>query len=312
MLPAHLVSLATTLLLQHVHAATQLSDSTLQDLLNQGGSILAETYGPVWNFDAVATNPSCYPTWAFGGNPNQHNGDVYDSDHQSPGGDECQYPNVGCNCRTVGASSRKGPQFPIYYTYNKCSDSEVRVSYNLFYEKDGFNWLFVHTGHPYDWENVIVSITRDDGGNWNPTSLLLGGHGTWWTQSWNDLYTVDRSAIDAGENLNLQKANADHPMVYPSWAKHANFPDPSPWIARPLHQIWSYQSTCNAIRGTSVWAYTELGNYVRADRSTEAGQAIDGANWGGATGTPVWVHYTKGICAVEGNTRCGWGTGDEF
>jgi hypothetical protein len=46
----------------------------------------------------------------------------------------------------VGIGNR-GPAFPIYFTYKRCSDTEVRVVYNLFYEKDGAEVIGIETGH---------------------------------------------------------------------------------------------------------------------------------------------------------------------
>ncbi|KAH8626135.1 hypothetical protein IG631_20014 [Alternaria alternata] len=151
-----------------------------------------------------------------------------------------------------------------------------------------------------DWENVIVSITRDAGGNWTPTSLLLGGHGSWWENAWTDLYTVASSEI--GDNMLHQKTNNDHPKVYVSWSKHANFPDPDP--ERLLNLPFPYQSTCNAVRAQDWWGYVDLTNYIRADMSTEAGQWIQKTSWGAADSTPVRVHEDIGLCSIKGHATC--------
>ena len=46
---------------------------------------------------------------------------------------------VGCHCRNPGVSAgNPSPAFPVYFTVKQCSDTEIRVSHNLFYEKDGF------------------------------------------------------------------------------------------------------------------------------------------------------------------------------
>jgi hypothetical protein len=76
------------------------------------------------------------PTWTFGGSENQP--DIYDAAHKTKPAPRCPYPYVGCRCRNPAVSiGNRGPQFPVYYSYQKCNDNEVRVAYNLFYEKDG-------------------------------------------------------------------------------------------------------------------------------------------------------------------------------
>ena len=130
-------------------AFTRIDDATMTGLLNDGGTGLAMSYSPVWNFGQPSNpghSPPCYPTWTFGGSPDAP--DIYDSSHQTPGVNGCRYPDVGCGCRNPGVPiDNIGPPFPIYYTYAMCSNSEVRVIYNLFYEKDGADWI-VNTGHP--------------------------------------------------------------------------------------------------------------------------------------------------------------------
>ena len=83
------------------------------------------------------------PTWAYGG-PNGP--DVYNAGHRTPGGARCGFRTetyeqnrVGCNCRNPGVDiGHSTPSFPVYFTVNQCSNTEIRVSHNLFYEKDGF------------------------------------------------------------------------------------------------------------------------------------------------------------------------------
>lgn len=43
-------------------------------------------------------------------------------------------------CRTPSTKPTGNPSdpFPVYYMIRKCNDAEIRVQYNLFYEKDGF------------------------------------------------------------------------------------------------------------------------------------------------------------------------------
>lgn len=146
MWPKTLLLLLPTLAARLTAAATQLSDDEMTSLLNAGGVELADRYAPIWFFGQAQKQPPCYPTWAFGGSPSTP--DVYDSAHKTPPAPQCQYPDVGCKCRNPGVGiGNPGPAFPIYYTYKRCSDTEVRVVYNLFYQKDGAEVVGIETGH---------------------------------------------------------------------------------------------------------------------------------------------------------------------
>lgn len=86
------------------------------------------------------------PTWAYQGTPSTP--DTYETSHRTPAASRCNYPDVGCNCRNPGvAIGNPSPPFPIYYTYRQCNDGDIRVSLNLFYEKDGAYWFGQDTGH---------------------------------------------------------------------------------------------------------------------------------------------------------------------
>jgi hypothetical protein len=139
---ALLAALATTAL-----AVTSISDDEMTSLLNAGGIELANRYAPIYFFGQAMDQPPCYPTWAFGGSPTTP--DVYDLAHQTPPAPQCEYPDVGCNCRNPGVPiGNPGPAFPIYYSFERCNETEVRVVYNLFYEKDGAEVVdVVDTGH---------------------------------------------------------------------------------------------------------------------------------------------------------------------
>lgn len=118
--------LAGTGLASMAAAVTPISDSDMNNLLNAGGVDLALRAQPMWFFGQAMNQPPCIPTFAT------QNG------VQTPSAPLCAYPNVGCSCRTPGVGiSNPSPSFPTYYTYQKCSDTNIRVQYSLFYEKDG-------------------------------------------------------------------------------------------------------------------------------------------------------------------------------
>jgi hypothetical protein len=83
--------------------------------------------------------------------------------------------------------NNEGPRFPIYFTTKQCSETEVRVAYNLYYQKDGAEVLFVETGHDHDWERVIVIHSRDESGTWMPTRALYSAHSGYHDYEWNDI-----------------------------------------------------------------------------------------------------------------------------
>ena len=117
-------------------AVTPISDSDMNSLLNEGGVSLAMKAQPMWFFGQAMNQPPCIPDFAV------RNG------QQTPASSLCDYPNVGCGCKNPGVPiGNPSPSFPIYYSYQKCSDTSVRVAYNLFYTKDGANPNGIN-GHP--------------------------------------------------------------------------------------------------------------------------------------------------------------------
>lgn len=144
--PSSTAVMAAAVLLSTAMAVTPISDSDMSNYLAAGGAKLAYLYAPIWFFGQALNEPPCYPDWAFGGSPTSP--DIYDTAHQTPAAPQCQYPDVGCNCRNPGvALSNPGPPFPIYYSFEQCNSSEVRVAYNLFYQKDGAEFGLIQTGH---------------------------------------------------------------------------------------------------------------------------------------------------------------------
>ena len=129
--------LAGASLIAAAAAVTSYPDSTVTGWLNSGGVQLAVAAAPMWFFGQALNQPPCYPTNATDASFNQ-----------VPSGGLCGWPNAGCNCRTPGVGiGNPGPAFPVYFTFSKCSSTQIRVAYNLFYQKDGFTPDGVF-GHP--------------------------------------------------------------------------------------------------------------------------------------------------------------------
>ncbi|KAK3329278.1 hypothetical protein B0H66DRAFT_17938 [Apodospora peruviana] len=257
-------------------AVTPVSDNAMNGLLNAGGVDLAYAAAPMWFFGQSQNRPPCYPTNATtaGG-------------QQTPSAALCDHPNVGCNCRQPGVGiTNPGPPFPVYYTYQKCNSSEVRVAYNLFYEKDGVNPEGL-LGHRYDWERVIVIWGLQQADNtWVPSHLLLSQHSGYQSLNWGDIqntFNTADAALPRGGDNGLK--NRDHAKVYVAWSKHAHYNDRNTGWNDPVSQL-----TNNAFRSQDWWYFPARSDYLRADRSTAIGNTIASYNWGDATSYPALVH----------------------
>ncbi|KAM0244030.1 hypothetical protein ACHAP5_006694 [Fusarium lateritium] len=184
----------------------------MTDWLNAGGVQIAMAAQPMWFFGQSLNHPPCYPTRA-----------IQKNNKQTPSGGLCPWPNAGCNCRNPGVGiGNRGPKFPIYYTYNKCKENEIRVAYNIFFEKDGF-WI---SGHPYDWERVIVVWAKGKDNHWRQSQLFMSYHSGYTKKNWGDIQntfsTKDAKHPRGGEN---GRKNLAHPKVYVGYSKHAIFHD---------------------------------------------------------------------------------------
>ncbi|KAJ6155864.1 hypothetical protein N7470_006430 [Penicillium chermesinum] len=274
-----------------VAAVTQISDDDMNTLLSSNSVDLANRYAPIWFFGQAMDQPPCYPTWAFGGSPSTP--DKYDDAHKTPAAPQCGYPNVGCNCRNPGVDiGNPGPPFPIYYTFGKCNDTEVRVVYNLFYEKDGAIVAdLVNTGHDYDWERIIIIHSRDDNNMWAPSRALYSAHSGYNSYAWGDIQnTLTTDQVNAGDAKDPNGVrNQDHPKAYVGWSKHPHFDDRNTGYNDPASQ-----SLDNAFRSDDWWYYVDPQYYILADNTTAAGQAVGSADWGSADSNPPKVQ--AGVC----------------
>ncbi|KAB8264581.1 hypothetical protein BDV32DRAFT_117245 [Aspergillus pseudonomiae] len=294
MRPQNNFILAAVLAASHTAAITQITNDEMDLFLSQGGVELADRYAPMWFFGQALNQPPCYPTWAFGGSPTTN--DVYNINHKTPAAAQCEYPDVGCGCRKPGVPiNNAAPDFPIYYTFKRCNDNEVRVAYNLFYEKDGAKVIgVIDTGHDYDWERVIIIHSRGDNNMWGPSRALLSSHSGYHNLAWGDIQnTLTTEEIQAGKANNPNGVrNNDHPKVYISWSKHAHFDTRNTGWVDPISQ-----STDNAFRSNDWWHYVGKKNYISSDNSTDAGKALGSVDWGSATSNPPYVQET--ICTAE-------------
>ncbi|KOS18022.1 hypothetical protein ESCO_002445 [Escovopsis weberi] len=263
-------------------AVSIISDSDMTDLLNAGGVDLAMRAQPMWFFGQSQNQPPCIPTFA-----------LTSDNQQTPSAALCGYPNTGCNCRQPGVPiTNPSPSFPVYYTYDRCSDTEIRVQYSLFYEKDGTSPQGL-LGHPYDWERIIVVWGRDGNGNWAQNYVLLSQHSGYkkinWADIQNTINTSDGSLFRGGDDA---RQNLDHPKVYVAWSKHAHYDTRNTGWNDPLSQLDD-----NAFRSNDWWYFNKAEDYQRCDGSTTCGQLVGSMNWGDATSNPLLVHQT--LCSAS-------------
>ncbi|UNI23273.1 hypothetical protein JDV02_009104 [Purpureocillium takamizusanense] len=262
-------------------AVTPIPDDAMTQLLNQGGVSLAIKAQPMFFFGQAMNRPPCIPTWA-----------TTQAGGQTPSSPLCDYPNVGCECvnpdKGIGNPTQR---FPIYYSYARCSDTVVRVAYNLFYTKDGAKPKGIN-GHPYDWERVLVELRRADDTQWRPYQLHLSQHSGYGRVLWPDIQNTF-SDDDAGQPRGGDngRKNLDHPKVYVAWSKHANYQDRNTGWNDPLSQL-----TNNAFRSQDWWYFPTRDDYIRADRSTDVGRLIASFDWGDASSNPPSVH--DGLCTA--------------
>ncbi|GJN79681.1 hypothetical protein PLIIFM63780_003199 [Purpureocillium lilacinum] len=266
-------------------AVTPITDDAMTQLLNEGGVSLAMKAQPMFFFGQAMNRPPCIPTWATSGN------------QQTPSSPLCDYPDMGCNCVTpdkgIGNPSQR---FPIYYSYSRCSDTMVRVAYNLFYTKDGAKPKGIN-GHPYDWERVLVELRKSDDTQWRPYQLHLSQHSGYdrilWPNIQNTFSDSDAGQPRGGDN---GKKNLDHPKVYVAWSKHANYQDRNTGWNDPLSQL-----TNNAFRSQDWWYFPTRDDYIRADRSTDVGRLIASLDWAQyqSTSTPTMVREIKSSAELK-------------
>ena len=215
---------AFPLILGTVNAVTNFTDAQMQTYLDGNVATLAQRYAPIWFFSEMDSNLPCIPDWAFGGSPDTS--DVYDASHITPPAAQCDYPNVGCNCRNPGVPKSSAlPEFPIYYVSEQCNTTEVRIAYNVFYQKDGAEFIGIQTGHNYDWERVIVVHSKNSDTTWQPSEVILSYHSGDKKIEWPDIQnTLSDEDYNAGKSTDpngLQ--DLDHPKVYVGWSKHSHF-----------------------------------------------------------------------------------------
>ncbi|GAB0138644.1 hypothetical protein EsDP_00006870 [Epichloe bromicola] len=248
-------------------AVTPVSDADMTNLLKHDGIGLAMKAQPMFFFGQLEKYPSCIPTT------------VMSKGQLTPPSDLCEWPDVSCQCVKPGVPvGNPSPSFPVYFSYKKCSETSVRVAYNLFWTKDGAkdkDLPGVSLGHAYDWERAIVVWEKaKDDGQWRPKELLLSQHAGYGRLEWANIHNTFNEE-DGGKPRGGAdgRTKLDHPKAYTGVGD----------------QLFD-----NAFRSDDWWYYPQRKNYIRADKSTKVGKFIASFNWGEADSTPPKV--ADGLC----------------
>ncbi|KAK3984872.1 hypothetical protein QBC44DRAFT_385376 [Cladorrhinum sp. PSN332] len=245
---------------------------------------LASKGTPLFHFANYQSKyPTCWPAWPF--RP--------DGSKRLPAAQECWPLNTKCN---QPGKEGWGENMPVFWTAKQCPDKknghkqkEVRVSYSVFWQKDGFS--DAGPGHDYDWETVIVIWRLNgQGGEYVKDEILLSGRGKFRGKCWGDVpETVEKNDWTA-----CGLKNRDHAKVYVGWCEHSMFFDMGGSAAK---------GSCDAhgdLRGDDYWfAATTKDNLIGANPGTDHYKQFCGNDWGKAAMKPSVVY--DNLCEYEAN-----------
>ncbi len=214
---------------------------------------------PQWNFARTNNHDAC---WAA---------DPLANGRQHAAGSVKAWPVAG-----QGGCPAKGSNFPTFYSVKRCTDTEVRVIFNIYFPKDGF----VPGGHPHDFEHVIM-VWNKSNGNWSRSRLVLGRHGKHVNQAWSSAESWNSARNSAG-------VGREHPRIFVGWGKHAMFNHQG-----GLTDILS-QSTNNEFRSAK---YPFWANWlVETTDNNATAKLFDKYNWGSATSNPA--RMSRELCRI--------------
>ncbi|GAA3194020.1 NPP1 family protein [Actinocorallia longicatena] len=210
---------------------------------------------PQWNFPRANGNDPCWPEAAFdsAGAP-------------ADGGAVQNWPNSDGGCAPHGSA------FPTYYTAQRCSSDEYRVTFTIYQATSGFR----PSGHRHDFEHVDV-VWRRSGTTWVRDRLLLSAHGGHRVVAWGSAESWDAVRASAG-------LGREHPRVFVGFGSHSMFNNQG-----GLKDVLSAY-TNNEYRQADyrVWA-DQPGGLVEVVRDGALYQAFDAnaAAWGSADSNPA-------------------------
>ncbi|RPB29314.1 hypothetical protein L211DRAFT_775715 [Terfezia boudieri ATCC MYA-4762] len=267
-----------------VNANTPLSDAFVNgDLTINEGFEVAFASRPLWHFGQSNNNKPCYPAPCFNAAGQQY------------GLNPTPWPNAGQGCPNPGPIG-SGNSFPTYYTITRCNDVEVRVAYNLYFQKDRWSDVLVARGHMHDWERIIVIWRRDSDNMWRRKELLKSFHAGYMHDDWATI----QNTINYNNPDEQAGKDKDGAKIYVGWGKHAMFSTRNTGWNDPFSQ------GCSREFRSRDWRYlpTGRGDLVFAGGNSDLGRKIQNVNWGSAASNPVVVE--QGVCGAQkgGYTAC--------
>jgi hypothetical protein len=155
---------------------------------------IARASVPQWNFARANNNDPCWPEAAFDG-----------SGKPASGSEPRNWPDTDGGCAPHGAP------FPTYYTVQKCSPSDIRVTFTIYQANDAFQ----PSGHRHDFEGIAV-VWRLSGNQWTRDTLVGSSHKSVHAWKWKDSesWNSDRGSAGYGREF---------PRVFVGFASHAMF-----------------------------------------------------------------------------------------
>lgn len=209
---------------------------------------------PNWNFARANNRDTCWPS------------DPLPGGNQSSGASLKAWPTAG-----QGGCPDRWSDFPTFYSVKKCNPTEVRVSYSIFFKKNGF--APGKLGHAYDFERIVVIWNKAGDGNWYREWMLLSRHGGYATQEWDTAESWNSSLNSAGLGREI-------PRIFVGWGSHAMFNHQG-----GLKDVVS-QYTNNEYRHAD---YSTLASHWLVKTTPQVAEQFNRYDWGKANTTPAVV-----------------------
>lgn len=209
------------------------------DLLTLG---MASASKPIF----YITNGACWPsTPVWGSAPDYH--------WHSPAPLDA-WPNASSGCDAVGRP------FTIYAAVLWCGPQTIRISYTIYWPKDGFSCAGGCNGHGHDFEQVVVDWHYQDASHVWPDFVWMSEHG------------------------NMKAYKPEHvrwegqrPVIYVGWAKHAMFTDTG--------GLWDIGSTLNGNEKRT--SDIRAADYALKPMDDSTARRFTSHDWGKATSNPA-------------------------
>ena len=225
----------------------------------------ARQSSPQWFFARAKVGwvkrDSCWPAQAINGDGSQ-----------AAAASLKDWPTAG-----QGGCPSANSAFPTYFTVKRCTRTEVRVGYTLFFPKDGFTV----GGHAYDFESAVV-VWRLRSGRWQRDRLLMSRHGAFVGKPWSSVWW------DGADN------GRQRPRLYVGWGKHAIFNEEGGSPAGVLNdelRNGAYSADANS------WL-VEVRKTARGNGRNWLAARFDEKSWGSANTTPAVL--AQRLCSVSG------------